>query len=208
MLKAPSHEVRGLDKSPSPLSFESEIQKLSIPIPLIELVKNKSFKRSILEALDPKAIQASTDYVNLQDDKRVVLSPMIENCDDNSPSFYVSLTIHDKILENFFLDTGASQNLMPKVVMDDLGLNITKSYHDLFSFNSRKVKCLGVIKDLAITLSQLPMKSMMMDIAVAYVPPKFGMLLSRGWIKRLGGTLQNDLPYATVLVFGGECRIL
>jgi len=208
VLKAPSHEVRGLDKSPSPLSFESEIQKLSIPIPLIELVKNKSFKRSILEALDPKAIQASTDYVNLQDDKRVVLSPMIENCDDNSPSFYVSLTIHDKILENFFLDTGASQNLMPKVVMDDLGLNITKSYHDLFSFDSRKVKCLGLIKDLAITLSQLPMKSMMMDIAVAYVPPKFGMLLSRGWIKRLGGTLQNDLPYATVLVFGGECRIL
>jgi len=52
------------------------------------------------------------------------------------------------------------------------------------------------------------MKSMMMDIVVADVPPKFGMLLSRGWIKRLGGTLQNDLSYATVSVFEGESRIL
>ena len=66
------------------------------------------------------------------------------------------------------------------------------------------MKCLGLIKDLAITLTQLPMKSMMMDIVVEDVPPKFGMLLSRGWIKRLGGTLQNDLSYAIVPVFGRE----
>lgn len=88
--------------------------------------------------------------------------------------------------------------------MDELGLDITRPYHDLFSFNSRKVKRLGLIKDLAITLSQLPMKSMMIDIVVADVPPKFGMFLSRGWIKRLGGKLQNDLSYATIPVFGGE----
>jgi len=170
-----------------------------------KLVKDESFKRSIFEALEPKAIQASTDYVNLQDDQPIViLSPMIENCEDSSPSFYVSLTIHDKILHNFLLDTSTSHNLMPKAVMDKLGLDISKHYHDLFSFDSRKVKCLGLIKDLAITLPQLPMRSMMMDIVVADLPPKFGMLLSRGWFKRLGGTLQNDLSYATVPVFGRE----
>ena len=142
-------------------------------------MKNESFKKSILEALELNAIQASTDCVNLQDDKlAVILSPMIENGEDISPSFYVSLNIHDKILHNFLLDTGASHNLMPKAVMDELGLDITKPYHDLFSFDSRNIKCLGLIKDLAITLTQLPMKSMMMDIVVADVPPKFGMLLS------------------------------
>jgi len=52
------------------------------------------------------------------------------------------------------------------------------------------------------------MNSMMMDIVVADVPPKFGMVLSRGWIKRLGGSLQNDLSYATVPVFGGERKRL
>lgn len=136
-------------------------------------MKNESFKRSIIEALEPNAIQASTNYVNLQYDKpAVVLSPMMENYDDSSPSFYVSLTIHDKILHNCLLDIGASHNLTPKVVMDELGLDITKPGHDLFSFDSKKVKCLGLIKDLAITLPELPMKSMMMDIVVADVPPK------------------------------------
>ena len=38
--------------------------------------------------------------------------------------------------------------------------------------------------------------------------PKFGMLLSKGWIKRLGGSLQNDLSYATVPLFGGESKRL
>jgi ribonuclease HI len=52
------------------------------------------------------------------------------------------------------------------------------------------------------------MKSMVMDIVVVDVPPKFGMLLSRSWIKRLGGTLQMDLTYDTILVFGGEHRRL
>jgi len=127
ILKAPTHEVRGLDKSHSPFSFQLEIQKLRIPIPMIELAKNESFKRSIVEALEPNTIQASTEYVNLQDEKQVVvLSPMIENYDDNSPSFYVSLIIHEKILHNYLLDTGSSHNLIPKAVMDELGLDITK----------------------------------------------------------------------------------
>jgi hypothetical protein len=78
---------------------------------------------------------------------------------------------------------------MPKTIMDYLGLEITKNYHDLHSFDSKKVKCLGVFKDLVVTLFQLPMKSVVMDIVVADVPRKFGMLLSRSWIKILGGNL-------------------
>jgi len=178
-------------------------------VPLVELVKTEVFRKPILEVLELRSTQTSTDSVNLQDEKpTVMLSPMTEPTHDNSPSFYVSLTIRDKILHNCLLDTGASHNLMPKAVMEELGLDITKSYHYLFSFDSRKVKCLGLIKDLAITLTQMPMKNMVMDIVVADVPPKFGMLLSRGWIKRLGGTLQNDLSYATVPVFGGESKRL
>jgi ribonuclease HI len=133
---------------------------------------------------------------------------MVEDRDDSSPPFYTSLNIHDKVLHNCLMDSGASHNLMPKTVMEELGLEITKAYHDLYSFDSRKVQCLGVIKDLVVTLFQLPMKSVVMDIMVADVPPKFGMLLSRSWIKRLGGTLQMDLTYATIPVFGGEHRRL
>jgi hypothetical protein len=47
-----------------------------------------------------------------------------------------------------------------------------------------------------------------MDIVVADVPPKFVMFLSRSWIKKLGGTLQMDLTYATIPFFRGEHRRL
>ena len=77
------------------------------------------------------------------------------------------------------MDSGASHNLMPKSFMDELGLEITKSHHDLYSFDSRDVKCLWVIKYLVVTLFQLPMKSIVIDIVVANVPLKFGISLSR-----------------------------
>ena len=128
---------------------------------------------------------------------------MVEERDDSSPPFYTSLNIHDKVMHNCLMDSGESHNLMPKTVMEELRLESTKSYHDLYSFDSRRVQCLGVIKYLVVTLFQLPMKSMVMDIVVANVPPKFGMLLSISWIQILGGTLQMDLIYATIPVFGG-----
>jgi hypothetical protein len=131
---------------------------------------------------------------------------MVEDRDDSSPPLYMSLNIHDKVLHNCLMNSGSSHNLMPKMVMEELGLEITKAYHDLYSFDSKKVQCLGVIKDLVVTLFNLPMKSVVMDIVVADVPPKFGILLSRSWIKRMGGKLQMDLTYAAILVFGGEHR--
>ena len=137
-----------------------------------------------------------------------MISPMIEELDESFPPFYISMNIHDKILHNCLLELGDSDNLIPKEVMDELGLSIMKTYHDLFSFDSRKVKFLGLIKDLVINLSQLPSKSIVMDIVVANIPPKFGLLLSRSWSKRLGGTLQMDLTYATIPMFGGENKSL
>ena len=47
-----------------------------------------------------------------------------------------------------------------------------------------------------------------MDIVVADISPKFGILLSRSWSKRMGGTLQMDLTYATIPMFGGETKRL
>jgi len=92
---------------------------------------------------------------------------------------------------------------MPKVVMEELGLEITKPYQDLYTFDSSRVKCLGVIKDLVVNLTQFPMKRIMMDIVVADIKPKFGMILSILWSKRLGVTLQMD-PFSTIPIVGGE----
>ena len=97
---------------------------------------------------------------------------------------------------------------MPKKVMDEVGLEITKQYHDLYTFDSKKFKCLGVIKDLVVSLTQLPMKSLVMDIIVANIPFRFGMLLSKSWSKKFGGTLQMEISYATIPMFEGEFKRL
>jgi hypothetical protein len=196
-------------KPSSSFSFENEIHKIKIHVPFLELIKNKEFKKYLSKMLQPESSPNAIDSINMQDEKKIViLGPLIEDRDDSSPPFYTSLNIHDKVLHNCLMDSGASHNIIPKSIMDELGLEITKTYHDLYSFESRKMKCLGVIKDMVVTLFQMPMKSILMDIVVADVPPNFGMLLSRSWIKRLGGTLQMDLSYATILIFGGEHRRL
>ena len=61
---------------------------------------------------------------------------------------------------------------------------------------------------MVVSLTQLPMKILVMDIVVANIPSRFGMLLSRSWSKNLGGTLQMEVSYATIRVFGGEFRRL
>ena len=47
----------------------------------------------------------------------------------------------------------------------------------------------GLIKDMVVSLHQIPEKNLVMDVVVADIPPKFGMLLSRSWEANLQGTL-------------------
>ena len=56
---------------------------------------------------------------------------MIEEVDESFPPFYISLNIHDKVIHNCLLDSGASHNLIPKAVMDELGLGITDDVGEL-----------------------------------------------------------------------------
>jgi hypothetical protein len=106
------------------------------------------------------------------------------------------------------LDYGASHNVMPKDIMDKLGLEITRLYGDLFSFDSRKVKCICMIKYLVVNLAQIPVKIILMDVVVADIPLKYGMLLSRSWSAKLGGSLQLDMTYIIISVFGGQYTLL
>ena len=99
-------------------------------------------------------------------------------------------------------DLEASHNLMSKAIMENLGLDITWKYHDLHSFDSGRVHCIGLIKDLVVSLDQISAKNVLMDVVVADIPPRFSMLLSRSWGAKLEATLQLDFSYATTPVFG------
>jgi hypothetical protein len=138
----------------------------------------------------------------------VVLGPMVEDRDDSSPPFYTSLNIHDKVLHNCLMDSGASHNLMPKTVMEELGLEVTRAYHDLYSFRLQESSVSWSYQRPGCDPVSTAHEKCGHGYCSSRCPPKFGMLLSRSWIKRLGGTLQMDLTYATIPVFGGEHRRL
>ena len=46
-----------------------------------------------------------------------------------------------------------------------------------------------------------------MDVIVADIPVKFGMFLSRSWSVKLKGTLQMDLSFVTIPIFGEQRRL-
>jgi hypothetical protein len=171
--------IKEVEKSSSPFNFESEMDKIKIYVPFNELIKNEEYRNHIIKMLK---MEEASDTLNIHDDHPAILFGLCVEDNgnvDDVPPFYVRLKIHDKTLHNVMLDSGESHNLMIKVVMDELGLDITRPYKDLFSFDSRKVKFLALIKDLVVSLSQIPSKFLIMDVVVVNIPPKCGRLLSR-----------------------------
>jgi hypothetical protein len=123
-------------------------------VPLVELAKNPVYKKKISKMIIFSDAECYTDVINLQDEKPMIMfGSHIENAKDHVAPFYITLTVHDHLLHNCMLDSGASHNLMPKAIIEKLGLEITRPYWDLYSFDSRKVKCLGMIKDLAVNIA-------------------------------------------------------
>jgi ribonuclease HI len=208
-------ELISQGRARTPFSLEGELAKVKIPIPLTKLMNKDDYRSQVIKALaiEPNiGIKALTigsanhsDTMNLTDHQlELIFGPEVDGRDDTGEvaPFYISLNIHELIVHNAMLDSGASHNLMPKAVMEKLGLEFTKPYKDLHSFDSNKVRCIGLIKDPSITLVQIPVKSMVMDVVVADIPSKYGMLLSRSWGAKLKGTLQLDMSYATIPIFG------
>ena len=67
--------------------------------------------------------------------------------------------------------------------MEKLGLEINRPYHDLYNFDERKLRYVGILKDLVVTLAQIPAKIIVMDVVFIDIPPKYEMLLSISGLK-------------------------
>jgi hypothetical protein len=168
------------------------------------LAKNQIYRKKITKLISFLKNESQADVINLEDDNpNIIFGPHFEGAKDIVDPFYITLILHDHLLPNFMLDSGASHNVMPKAIMDILGLEITKHYGDLYSFDSRNVKCIGMIKYLVINISQIPAKRILMDVVVVDISPKYGILLSRSWGAKLGGSLQLEMTYSMIPVFGG-----
>jgi hypothetical protein len=196
-----------VEKTYMPFNFEHEMAKIKISVLFSELIRKGEYREKIIKIMK---MGRTPDTLNIQYDHPAILFVLcVEDTNDTEdvPSFYVSLKVHDMTLHNAMIDSVASHNLMPKVIIYELGLDITSPYKDLLSFDLRKVKCLGLIKYLVVSLAQIPAKNMVMDVVIVDIPPKFGVLISRSWAVKLKGTLQMDISYATIPIFIHDRRI-
>ena len=60
-----------------------------------------------------------------EDNPTIIMGSNIDNVDSEDeevPPFYMILNVHDMVLHNAMLDSGASHNLMPKGVVESMGL--------------------------------------------------------------------------------------
>ena len=84
------------------------------------------------------------DILEVNDDApTTIFGSKLESVDEDEVSpLYLSLNLHDMVVHNAMLYSSASHNLMPKGVVESLGLEVTRPYKDMCSFDSENVKCL------------------------------------------------------------------
>lgn len=71
--------------------------------------------------------------------------------DQKPEPFYVSLFINGYKLNNYIIDLGASNNIMPSTVAKALGLTLTKTFGKCFSMDSKQIPLLGQTKDAQVS---------------------------------------------------------
>jgi hypothetical protein len=99
-------------------------------------MNKNAYRSQVIKALNIEP-GVGTNTVNIVDNQlELLFGPEVEGKSESGfvPPFYISLSIHDKTLHNAMLDSNASHNLMPKAVMEKLGLDITRPYKDLYIF--------------------------------------------------------------------------
>ena len=66
--------------------------------------------------------ECQSDTLGMTDDApTIVLGPRVwDNNEEEVPHFYVILNVHDMILHNAMLDSSASHNLIPRVVVESI----------------------------------------------------------------------------------------
>ena len=76
------------------------------------------------------------DILEVNDDTpTIIFGTRLENGDEEEvPHFYLSLNVHDMVVHNAMLDSRACHNLIPKGVVESLGLEFTRPYKYLYSF--------------------------------------------------------------------------
>ena len=93
-------EVEEVNKNMQNFNIENELCNIKIPMPFTELIKNPSYKNSVLKMIGSTSSQVPSDTVNLQEENPKIfngssLEEKTENDASASPPSYITSSIHD-----------------------------------------------------------------------------------------------------------------
>ena len=76
-------QTREIKKKFMAFNLEKKINKIKIPMPLVELARNLVYKNKIAKEINLSDVECQADVINLQDEKPTIMfGPHIENSKD------------------------------------------------------------------------------------------------------------------------------
>lgn len=87
------------------------------------------------ELVHPLVCEKIPEIIALQTD---VSTPLLES---KIEPFYISLFINGHRLNNYIIDSGSSDNIIPSIVAKELGLSLTKNFGKCFSYGFKTNSC-------------------------------------------------------------------
>ncbi|KAH9304506.1 hypothetical protein KI387_008910, partial [Taxus chinensis] len=177
-----------------PYDIAQVLSQIKVYVPIVELLRIPKHKKRAFEYLglneertalgrnvniveNPLAIEESetpSASEELAEPPEVYLGTSLVDSQLNVDPFFTTLIIKDRLLHNYMFDSGASCNVMPLEVMNELNIKLVA----------------------------YPGKNLKLDVVIVDCPAKWGMLLSRKWATSVGGSVQMDMSYATIPVEG------
>jgi hypothetical protein len=134
--------------------------------------EDQEFKNTKHDFPIPSQDPRFEEYLDLQDNLDPLVILHIVNIDRKNrrhTPFFITLMVNEIFLHNCMLETSASTNFMFLMVMNQLGLKITRPYRNMCGIASRAIPICGIIKDLKVSLVAYPDISLIMDVVVIYV---------------------------------------
>lgn len=105
------------------------------------------------------------------------------------------------------IDFGVAINIMLVGVMKQLGMWVDTNGGKCYAMEIKPIPIVGVMKDVEVKLATYAQATYNIDVTVIDTPPQVGMLLSRKWTIAVGGNVQFNLSFATILVNGQEVKL-
>jgi hypothetical protein len=119
--------------------------KAHVSVPFLELLKIPAQKENLEKFL------GFEEVTEVAKDDPIVLQTMNQGRMVVNVLFPSLLLVNDMLLHNCMIDSGASTNVMPLKVMNQLGLKTTRPYRNVCAMDLREIKVLGLIKDLQLS---------------------------------------------------------